>query len=233
LATEQGEKILLESIKQNRGPSKLEDCRFDTRRLANAMRGNNRVKYLALPDDESLSYKAKVEFFQALAENEGITHLILSIITRTDEIPLTDEIWTTLWQSISRHPKLERIDFPGLQYRFTGWHDAQKTLRSQAIVDALRINTVLRDIDMNWDKYVDKLLFDDDIKPRLLANKYRPRVAAIAKEKGEWSRKLLRRALTSVASNPSLIWMFVSGNVNGLFPPTTRKRKKVPSSDAN
>jgi hypothetical protein len=94
------------------------------------MRGNNRVNYRSLSDDESLSYEARAEFFQALAENEGIAHLVLGVLSSADVITLTDEIWTTLWQSISRHPKLERIDFPRLQYSSTGWRDAQKTLKS-------------------------------------------------------------------------------------------------------
>jgi hypothetical protein len=154
-------------------------------------------------------------FFQALAQNEGMTDLTL-----LNADPITDENWTALWQSVSRHPKLERIVFPFLGHLFpTTCSDAQKTLRTQAIVDALRINTVmLLDIDLYPEEF-DKVLLDNHVYPRLLANKYRSRVAAIAKLEGEWRRQLLLRALASVASNPNLILMFVSGNVNGLFPP--------------
>jgi hypothetical protein len=148
--------------------------------------------------------------------------------------PITDENWTAFWQSVSRHPKLESISFCYLRSSIDRWDEAQKTFRTQAIADALRINTVLFDIGL-YRGDLDKVIFDDAVNPRILANKYRPRVAAIAKEEGEWHRKLLRRALNSVASNPSLIWMFVSCNANGLFPPTTRKRKRkaTPSSDVN
>jgi hypothetical protein len=137
--TEHGEKVLMESIKQNRGPTSLFNCRFDARRLANAMRGSSRVNFLALLDVESVSTQAWAEFFQALAENEGIVFLILNFSH------VHEKDWTTLWQTILRHPKLERISFYLLQYSATGtWRDAQKTLRSQAIVDALRVNTLLQ-----------------------------------------------------------------------------------------
>jgi hypothetical protein len=201
--TEQGEIILMESMKQNRGPSKLRNCQIDTRRLADAIRGNERVNYLALYD-ENQSFGASLEFHQALAENEGITHLRLGFDS------ITDESWTALWQSVSCHPKLERISL------HLSCSDTQKTLRTQAIVDALRINTVLLRIDLSHEEF-DKVILKDDMYPRLQANRYRPRVAAIAKQKGEWRRKLLGQALISVASNPNVIWMFLSSNVNSLI----------------
>jgi hypothetical protein len=59
-------------------------------------------------------------------------------------------------------------------------------------------------------------MMDNMIRPRLLVNRYRPRVAAIIEERGTGQRKLLGRALVSVSCSPSLnpIWMMVSGNVN-------------------
>jgi hypothetical protein len=223
LTIELGEKILLESIGKNRGPTKLKGCQIGIRRLADAIRGNNRLNYLSL-HETSHNKEESLHFFEALAENEGITILILN------SLPITHAIWTTLWQSISHHPKLERVSI--LMTANTYCSDAHKTLWTQAIVDALRINTVLFDIDLYCDSF-DKVRLDNDVHLRLLANKYRPRIAAIAKQNGEWRRKLLRRALASVASNPSLIWMFLSGNTNSLFPPMTLKRKGVPSSDTN
>jgi hypothetical protein len=204
--TEQGEIILVESIKQDRGPTKLRNCQIDTRHLADAIRGNDRVNFLA-PYDENESLEARLEFYQALAENEGITNL------RLDFDSITDESWTALWRSVSHHPKLERIS---LNIICRGCSDAQKTLRTQAIMDALRINTVLLRIALHHEEF-DKVILKDAVYPRLQANRYRPRVAAIATEKGEWRRKLLGQALVSVASNPSLIWMFLSSNVNSLI----------------
>jgi hypothetical protein len=99
--------------------------------------------------------------------------------------------------------------------------DAQKTLRMQAMVDALRVNTVLHTIDLIRIDFDEEIL-DSTVYPLLLANKYRPRVGAIAKEEGTLRHKLLGRALGSTSSNPSLIWMLLSGNANvrlGRTPP--------------
>jgi hypothetical protein len=58
LPIEQGEEILMESIRQNRGPTKLNRCQIDIRRLADVIRGNNRVNFLLLSRAESISKEA-------------------------------------------------------------------------------------------------------------------------------------------------------------------------------
>jgi hypothetical protein len=108
------------------------------------------------------------------------------------------------WASIITIPTTA-IDYPYFGDLFdTTCSDAQKALRTQAVVDALRKNTLLLDVGLPLKEF-DKVLLDNDVYPRLLSNKYRPRVTAIAKEKGEWRRKLLLRALASVAGQPNLI----------------------------
>jgi hypothetical protein len=206
LPTEQGEIILVESIKQNRGLTKLRNSQIDTHRLADAIRGNNRINHLA-PSDENESLEARLALYQALTENEGITSLRLGFNL------IADESWTALWRSISYHPKIEGIS---LRLICSDCSHGQKTLRTQAIVDVLRINTLLLRIYLNREEF-DKVILKDDVYPRLKANRYRPRVAAIVKEKGEWRRKLLGLALVSVASNSSLIWMFLSSNADSLI----------------
>jgi hypothetical protein len=204
--TESGENILLECIRQNRGPTKLFWCRIDTRRLADTLRGNNSVTTLAprgLCSDEE-----RLVLVQALAENEGIVKLDLNTA------PTTDEIWIALWRSVAHHPKLEKLGLP--QYRSTwrdGNTDAQKTLRMQVMVDALRINTVLHTVELHRVDFDEEIL-DSTVYPLLLANRYRPRVRAITEVEGLLRPKLLGRALGSISSNPSLIWMFLSGNAN-------------------
>jgi hypothetical protein len=145
--------------------------------------------------------------------------------------PITDEIWIALWGSVARHPKLEKIRLP--QYINTwrdGMTDAQKIFRMQAMVDALRVYTGLHTIDLTRRDY-DGAMLDSTVYPLLLANKYRPRVGAIAEVEGPRRRKLLGRALGSISSNPSLIWMFLSGNANVRLGPIPRKRKRAPNSD--
>jgi hypothetical protein len=87
------------------------------------------------------------------------------------------------------------------------------------MVDALRINAVLHTVDLNYLEFDDEIL-GSTINPLLLANRYRPRVGAISEEESRRRRQLLGRALASISSKPSLIWMFLSGNANVRLGPT-------------
>jgi hypothetical protein len=202
--TDLGENILLESIRQNRGPTGLHSVDLVGHRLADALRGNSRVTSFSPYDSND---ETALALFQALAENEGIVKFDDSQVT------ISDENWDALWQSVSCHPKLEIIKMSTSELR--GIPDAEKTRRTQSIVDALRVNTVLHTIGSQSNDW-DFGIMDNMVRPRLLVNRYRPRVAAIAEERGTWQRKLLGRALASVSCNPSLnpIWMMVSGNVD-------------------
>jgi hypothetical protein len=219
--TESGEEIILESIRQKRGPNKVSAYRMDTRRLADALRGNNSVTALAPP--LPCSVEEKLVLVQALAENEGLVTLDLSLV------PIADETWIAVWQSVARHPKLEKIILPYKNPYIRTWKDgttdAQKTLRMQALVYALRINTVLHTIELRRRDY-DEDVLDSTVYSLLLANRYRPRVGAIAEVEGPLRYKLLGQALGSISSKPSLIWMFLSGNANvrvGSTPPEERE----------
>jgi hypothetical protein len=154
------------------------------------------------------------------------------VTLRLNSAPVTDESWIALLRSVARHPTHEKIvlrDRYSMTWR-DGTTDAQKTLRSQALTDALHTNTVLHTVTPIRDDF-DEEIWDNTIHPLFLANRYRPRVRAIAKEEGPWRRKLLGRALESVASNPALIWMFLSGNANVRLGRVPLKRKRAPDSD--
>jgi hypothetical protein len=189
----------------------LFQCLIDTRRLADALQGNNSVTTLSLHgqcgDEETLV------LVRALAKNEDLVTLSFF----GDSIP--DEIWIAFWQSVARHPKLEEIWIRSSTRR-DGTTDAQKTSRTQVIVDALRVNTVLETIRLKRVDY-DEDTLDSTVYPLLLANKYRPRVRAITQEEGERRRKLLGRALVSTSNHPSLIWMLISGNADVRLGPST------------
>jgi hypothetical protein len=222
--TESGEIVLLESIRQNRGPTQLCGCRIDARDLADALRGNISVN--SLSPHRHYSDEDRLAVVQALAETEGLVTLHLDIVT------ITDSIWIALWLSAARHPTLEKIVLT-VTWRGTwrdGTTDAQQTLRMQAMVNALRINTVLHTVELNRHHF-DQGILNSTVYPLLLANRYRPRVRAIAKKKGPGRRMLLGRALGSVSSKPSLIWMFLSGNANIRLGHIPRKRKRAPNSD--
>jgi hypothetical protein len=212
--SELGEHILLECIRQNRGPTQLYHCRIDTRRLADALQGNNSVTTLGLHGQ--CSDEERLVFVRALAENEGLVTLYFSFAR------ITEDIWIELWQSVAHHPNLEKIVLPTFGSTWSdGPSDAQKTIRTQAMGDALHANNVLLTIELNRVDY-DEDTLDSTVYPLLLANKYRPRVCAIAQEEGERRRMLLGLALGSTSNNPSLIWMLLSGNANvGLGPSTS------------
>jgi hypothetical protein len=54
-----------------------------------------------------------------------------------------------------------------------------------------------------------------EIRPYLLTNLYRPRVLAIKKTKDRpFHEKVFGRAVYSVRSNPNLVWMLLSENVD-------------------
>jgi hypothetical protein len=205
--TELGEIVLLKSIRQNRGPTGLHRVNLDAHRLADALRGNIWVRSFA-PFLMRISDEDCHAYFHALAENQGLVKLDLL------RVRISDENWDVLWRSVSRHPKLEIID---VRHANLGLPFGQKTSRAHAIVDALRVNTVLHTIRLRRHKY-DLEILDNMVQPRLLVNLYRPRVAAIAaiaEERRTWQRKILGRAsFVSRKPSPNPIWMMVSGNVN-------------------
>jgi hypothetical protein len=87
----------------------------------------------------------------------------------------------------------------------------------QAMVDALRVNTVLHTVWLNRDDFDEEML-DSTVNPLLLANRYRPRIGAITEVEGPLRSKLLGRALASISSkNPALIWQFLSENADIRF----------------
>jgi hypothetical protein len=178
--SELGESVLLESIRQNRGPTRLDRVNLDARRLANALRGNNIFSPWSTASDGSTERQEYYHsFFQALAENEGLVKLVIS-----HSIPISDEHWDVLWQSISRHPRLENLSM-SLLAGDKPLTDAQKTRRTHAILDALRVNTVLHTIRLCRQE-CDLEMLDNMIRPRLLVYRYRLRVAAISKERRAW-----------------------------------------------
>jgi hypothetical protein len=83
----------------------------------------------------------------------------------------------------------------------------------------------MHSIDLEQREFDEEIL-DSTVYPLLLANRYRPRVGAIAKEEGPLRCKLLGRALGAISSNPSLIWMFLSGNANVRLGPTPPEERE-------
>jgi hypothetical protein len=79
----------------------------------------------------------------------------------------------------------------------------------------MQTNTILCNIHLSAQDR-DEDIYTESIQPRLEANLYRPRVLAGKKEadKRPFRQKVLGRALSCVRSNPNLVWMFLSENVD-------------------
>jgi hypothetical protein len=75
-------------------------------------------------------------------------------------------------------------------------------------------NTVLHTIALSEHER-DEHIYTEEIRPSLETNLYRPRVLAVKKTKDRpFREKVLGRAVYSVRSNPNLVWMLLSENVD-------------------
>jgi hypothetical protein len=101
--------ILTESIRQNRGLTKIEDCMIDASLLVDALRGNTSVKVLKLGTRRT-TVGDFAAFVRSLSENRGLTTLQM----RHD---FTNETWALLLcRSLQPHPTLEELELQSYAY---------------------------------------------------------------------------------------------------------------------
>jgi hypothetical protein len=80
--------------------------------------------------------------------------------------------------------------------------------------EMVKQNTVLQTIHLSVDER-DEQIYTEEIHPYLETNRYMPRVLAVKKTfERPFREKVLGRALYCVRSNPNLVWMFLSENVD-------------------
>jgi hypothetical protein len=92
--------------------------------------------------------------------------------------------------------------------------DEQKSHRTRVLADMMKVNTILLTILLSDNEHDDQI-YTEEISPYLETNLYRPRVLAVKKTHvREFREKVLGRALDCVKSNPNLVWMFLSQNVD-------------------
>jgi len=217
--TTEGEPILFDGIRRNRGPTSLSQCHFSTRPLAEALRGNTRIKQLSISlqiTGEELPF-----LMQALVKNLGIEEINLVGI-------VTDECWRIICQSLATHPALERL----FLHNMTSSHDAEvmsearKTHRTLCLVEMLKANTVVTDINKR-DFQFDETIWRDEIKPQLEMNRIcRPRIVAVKKTQGTLRAPLFARALHTIRANNTFLFMMVKGNVD-IFDELARVRTRM------
>jgi hypothetical protein len=219
MTTLSGRNALVESIRRNLGPIELLHCDIPIALLADGLRGNDSVKILKLHRDQRITEGDMRNLVQSLSQNQGLEELHFK------EHAFSDENWRVLCQSIARHPALERMDASSTIYRspdgneiLVPFSDTQKTRRTEMLVEMLKVNTVLHDITLMTQDY-DQKIFHDEIRPRLLVNRYRPLVREIRTQDNDNSlrAKLLGWALHSVNTKPTILWMFLSSHKEHLL----------------
>lgn len=202
----------IECLQSDRGPTTLDDCRMNGRVLAAAITGNSRVTSLKLPGLLRTFDAGMDVFSRALATNRGLIELNLRFI------PISNENWTILFQSLRGHPTLTKLNL-GMTSpardddgnTILTFHE--KVRRTGAVAQMMKENTVLHDVDLTQDE-CNQRIYAESILPRLETNLYRPRVRAIKKAAISLRRPLLGRALQSesVRTKANLLWMLLSGN---------------------
>jgi hypothetical protein len=196
----------IEWLQSNRGPTELYKCQINPTILATALRGNHHLKLLSFGDfyvdlDAELHAIAP-----GLAENLGLVELDVT----TEDPPVSDGAWLSLFRSLRAHPTLTRLRLVEDGGRSTVT-DEQKKSRASAIVDMLQVNTILSEIPFWWHE-MDAQIYQDAIRPRLRENFYRSKLHAVREARGTLRAKLLCRALATVANYPELIHTLVAEN---------------------
>jgi hypothetical protein len=205
----------VECLQSDGCPIKLKQCTIDCQVLATALAGNSRVTSLRLPHywgwEADVTRKGLI--FRSFAENKGLVHLDLY------GLPISDENLSVLCQSLQVHPTLTSLDLRDTRPRMrTGFvsvfSDEQKAQRTSLVAEMMQTNTLLQTIH-NLPREKDQQIYSETILPRLETNRFRPRVLAVKKTVDRpFREKVLGRALHCVRSNPNLVWMFLSQNVD-------------------
>jgi hypothetical protein len=213
--TDAGLDVLLDSLRNNRGPTKIYSHNISSRRLAGALRENRSLEELALYSDlkkEDLILEEDKEnneglhdLFQALKENRGLVRLAFGARF------ISDKNWSVLCDALGKHPTLECLDLWGTVGDIQD--AAQKTTRMQSLLKMLQVNTMVHTIKLTPTE-CDMHIYTNAILPRL---KKTPQFHSVSQTRGVLRSKLLGRALYSVNDNPTLLWMFLSNNIPTAF----------------
>jgi hypothetical protein len=168
----------------------------------------------------------------ALAENRGLTDFFANVNF------IGDTNWSILCHSLQKHPTLTTVILTGTgcvmlpgDSRPTFLSDEQKTSRTRALAEMMQTNTILCTISLSVEER-DEDIYTESIQPRLEANLYKQRVLAVKKEADDrqFHQKVLGRALSCVKSNPNLVWMFLSENVDAFVRSEEQEQEGTNSS---
>jgi hypothetical protein len=187
----------------------LTNCRIESIYLLDILGENSCIKKLAFdPFKDGSDEEHIVSLAQVLPSNNSILKLQLF------NFEVSDETWDLLFHSMSTHPRLEVVRIGNTTDRPSNLSDESKTSRMRAIVRMLQRNTVVHTIDLP-DNVRDDKIFQNSIQPRLEMNRSRFELqrGAIAQADPSIRSQLLGRALSVVQSDPSLVYGFLTDNV--------------------
>jgi hypothetical protein len=211
-------------LHSDRGPVELINCEIDIQILARALTGDSRVTRLE-PAYLGTNAAELAVFFTALANNRGLVDLNL------EHCSISNDNWNVLCESLQAQPTLTSINLRGTRPTIsrTGpaggrirFSDEQNVHRTRAMAEMVQRNTTLHTIELSADER-DEQIYAETIQPYLETNRYRPRVDAITKADISLRRPLLGLALQteSVRNKSNLLWMFPSGNSDGVLQSNT------------
>jgi hypothetical protein len=222
LTTNAGSSALVEVLRRNQGPTKLDCCDIDNFLLASGLRGNSRLKSLKpyISGNPEFASRQVLAIAGAVKQNKGLVELDL-----IHEV-VSDEVWDAICDSLKTHPTLQVIGLrsrPGRRLH-PGVAPVSLEARIQALVDILKVNNSIRAINFtgHHDMYTEHELYEETVIPYLETNRFRPRLLAIQKSRPiAYRAKVLGRALLAVQTDPNRFWMLLSGNVEVAFPSTS------------
>jgi hypothetical protein len=153
-----------------------------------------------------------LSLFRAIANNRGLVDLDLN------RHPISNENWMILCESLQAHPTLTSLNLEDTKPRSPDGASIlsaeQKTRITRLLADMVQQNTLLQTITLSEHER-DEHIYIEEIHPYLETNLYRPRVLAVKKTQDKpFREKVLGRAVYIVRSNPNLVWMLLSDNLD-------------------
>jgi hypothetical protein len=105
--TSAGTSTLVEVLRRNQGPTRLDYCVIDNFVLADGLRGNRSLKSLRprISDDLEVGNRELIGIASALKENKGLVDLNL-----THDLKISDEAWGAVCDSLKTHPTLQVVN---------------------------------------------------------------------------------------------------------------------------
>jgi hypothetical protein len=177
---------------RNQGPTKLDRCDIDSYIPAGGLRGTCRLRSLTQNISSNQDF---LPITRALRENKGLVDLHF---WHEYDFCISDETWDAVCDSLKTHPTLKLLRL-GPKHAAVGGAllaPAVLTYRIQALVNILKVHTIVQRIYVGPKCYSEHELYRGSVIPYLETNRFQPRLLAIQKTRPIMHRaKVLRQAI--------------------------------------